>query len=86
MKSVSAKINGQWIDLMRSVTNQWQYHRVSHTCLPVHHVYASVHLLSALQAVNQHLHWQHVVHLLMEMAAIDGNFLWYLQENGDWEG
>ncbi|BDA51120.1 hypothetical protein COCOBI_17-3400 [Coccomyxa sp. Obi] len=27
VKSVSAKINGQWIDLMRSVTNQWQYHR-----------------------------------------------------------
>ena len=28
VRSVSAKINGQWIDLMRSVTNQWQYHRV----------------------------------------------------------
>ncbi|KAK9902216.1 hypothetical protein WJX75_007899 [Coccomyxa subellipsoidea] len=27
VRSVSAKINGQWIDLMRSVTNQWQYHR-----------------------------------------------------------
>lgn len=31
MQSVSAKINGQWIDLMRSVTNQWQYHRVSYS-------------------------------------------------------
>lgn len=35
MRSVSAKINGQWIDLMRSVTNQWQYHRVrSHLQYP----------------------------------------------------